>query len=132
MQGLTLDTGALIALERANKRMRIALQAAHQDGRLITVPVPVLVEWWRGGQGRQRHILDSVELEPLADSLAKLAGEGLSAVLQASPRGPTPSAVDAVVMASAAQRGDIVYTSDFDDLELLRSYFRAVPKVLRV
>lgn len=35
-------------------------------------------------------------------------------------------------MASAAQRGDIVYTSDFDDLELLRTYFQAVSRVLRV
>lgn len=132
MQGLTLDTGALIALERADKRMRIALAAAHQDGRVVTVPAPVLVEWWRGGQGRQRNILDSLELEPLSGSLAKLAGEGLASVRQASPNGPRPSAIDAVVMASAAQRGDIVYTSDFDDLELLRSYFQAVHRVLRV
>ncbi|HEY6876874.1 MAG TPA: hypothetical protein VI299_02600 [Polyangiales bacterium] len=132
MQGLTLDTGALLALERGNKRMRIALQAAHQDGRIITVPAPVLVEWWLGGQGRQRQILDSLELEPLADPLAKLACEGLSAVMPSSPNGPRPSAIDAVVMASAAQRGDIVYTSDVDDLELLRSYLQAVHKVLRV
>jgi predicted nucleic acid-binding protein len=132
VHGLTLDTGALIALERADKRMRIALQAAHQDGRVITVPAPVLVEWWRGGQGRQRHILDSLELEPLAGPLAKLAGEGLTALRQASPNSPQPSAIDAVVMASAAQRNDIVYTSDFDDLELLRSYFQGVPRVQRV
>ena len=31
-----------------------------------------------------------------------------------------------LVMASAARRGDIVYTSDLADLELLRSYFPAV------
>jgi predicted nucleic acid-binding protein len=134
--------------------MRIALQAAHQDGRVVTVPSPVLVEWWRGGQGRQRQILDSLEVEPLTDALAKLAGEGLAAVSKralgrereeseraamrvregqrSAPDGPRPSAIDAVVMASAAQRGDIVYTSDFDDLELLRAYFQAVSRVLRV
>jgi hypothetical protein len=30
---------------------------------------------------------------------------------------------DAVVMASAARRGGVVYTSDVDDLERLRSFF---------
>jgi hypothetical protein len=34
--------------------------------------------------------------------------------------------VDAVVMASAAQRGDVVYTADAADLEKLAGYFRAV------
>ena len=34
--------------------------------------------------------------------------------------------VDAVVMASAASRGDRVLTSDFDDLDRLRSYFPEV------
>jgi hypothetical protein len=29
-------------------------------------------------------------------------------------------------MASAARRGDVVYTSDFDDLDRLRSHFPAV------
>ena len=37
-----------------------------------------------------------------------------------------PSNPDAVVMASAASRGDRVLTSDFDDLERLRSYFPGV------
>jgi predicted nuclease of predicted toxin-antitoxin system len=36
------------------------------------------------------------------------------------------SAVDAIVMASAAARGDVVYTSDFDDLMRLRAHFPAV------
>jgi hypothetical protein len=39
--------------------------------------------------------------------------------------------VDAIVMASAASRGDVVYTSDVDDLERLRAYFPAV-RVLAV
>jgi predicted nucleotidyltransferase len=34
--------------------------------------------------------------------------------------------VDAVVMASAAARGDVVYTSDFDDLVVLQRRFPAV------
>jgi hypothetical protein len=34
--------------------------------------------------------------------------------------------VDAIVMASAASRGDVVYTSNFDDLSRLRGHFRSV------
>jgi hypothetical protein len=58
-------------------------------------------------------------VDPLDEALAKAAGEALSAV-------PSATAVDAVVMASAARRGDIVYTSDFDDLTRLQSCFRGV------
>jgi hypothetical protein len=54
-----------------------------------------------------------------------LAGEALAAVAGST-------AIDAIVMASAAQRGDLVYTSDIDDLERLRVHFSAVPRVLRM
>jgi len=50
-------------------------------------------------------ILASVDVEPLTEALAKVAGEALAEV-----RGATR--VDAIVMASAASRGDIVYSSD--------------------
>jgi hypothetical protein len=39
--------------------------------------------------------------------------------------------VDSIVMASAAQRGDIVYTSDIENLQRLQSHFESVPRVLR-
>jgi len=51
--------------------------------------------------------------------MAKLAGGALAAVKGAKP-------IDAIVMASAARRGDLVYTSDVGDLEKLRSYFSEV------
>jgi hypothetical protein len=44
---------------------------------------------------------------------------------------PRATLIDAIVMASAATRGDIVYTSDVDDLERLRVFFPTV-KVLSV
>jgi predicted nucleic acid-binding protein len=125
MAGLTLDTGALIALERRDKRMRARLLAAEQDGELITVPSVVLAEWWRGGSGRQRSILEAVDVEPVSEHLGKLVGEALATL-------PGATVVDAIVMASAAQRGDVVYTSDFVDLDRLHTHFRAVHRVLRV
>lgn len=121
--GLTLDTGALIALERGNKRMRGVMLAADRDDLDIIVPAPVLTEWWRNGP-RQRAILESVTIEQTTERLAMLAGEALAAV-------PGATAIDALVVASAAQRGDVVYTSDFEDLDRLRSRFPGV-RVLSV
>lgn len=64
-------------------------------------------------------ILRGVHVENIKASLACLAGEALAAVDGAT-------AVDALVMASAATRGDIVYTSDFDDLNRLTTFFPEV------
>ena len=125
MAGLTLDTGALIALERGERRMKARLLVAEEQGELVTVPAVVIAEWWRGGAGRQRSILDSVDVEPVSEQLGKLAGDALAAL-------PGATVVDALVMASAAQRGDVVYTSDIDDLDRLHTHFRGVHKVLRV
>jgi len=122
INGVTFDTGALIALEGRDKRMRSVLLAAERDGLNVTVPAGVIVEWWRGS-ARQRGILAAVLVEPTTELLAKIAGEAIAAV-------PGATSVDALVMASAAQRGDVVYTSDLDDLDRLRKHFPAV-RVLR-
>ena len=89
-----------------------------------TVPCAVVTEWWRGRTDLRERILAAVRVEPLSPELALLAGEAMAAV-----RGATP--FDAMVMASAAVRGDVVYTSDVDDLLSLQKHFPAV-RVLRV
>ena len=68
--------------------------------------------------------LRGVRVEDVTTRLARLAGEALAAVPRATP-------VDAIVMASAASRGDVVYTSDFDELVRLTSFFPDV-RVLAV
>ena len=117
--GLTFDTGALIALERRHQRMARVYATAVGDGILITVPAVVVAEWWRGRSDAREMILRGVRVEDTTVAVARLAGEALAAV-------PGATAIDALVMASAARRGDIVYTSDLADLERLRSYFPAV------
>lgn len=69
----------------------------------------------RGRTDTRDRILAGVRIEPLSESVAKLAGEALGAV-----KGATP--IDAMVMASAAQRGDLVYTADVADLTGLRLF----------
>jgi hypothetical protein len=51
--------------------------------------------------------------------LARLAGECVADVVGATT-------IDAIVMASAAQRGDAVYTTDVSDLDRLRAFFPGV------
>ena len=117
--GLTFDTGALIALERRHQRMARVYATAVGDGILITVPAVVIAEWWRGRSDAREMILRGLRVEDTTVAVARVAGEARAAV-------PGATTIDALVMASAARRGDIVYTSDLADLEQLRSYFPAV------
>src|SRR3954466_4356345 len=110
--GITFDTGALIALERRGQRIRKVLERATEQKVRITVPAAVVTEWWRSRSDVRELILAAVRVEPLSESLAKVAGEALAAV-----KGAT--VIDAIVMASAAQRGDVVYTADVSDLAKL-------------
>lgn len=119
MAGLTFDTGALVALERRRQRMRRVLATAIRDNLRVSVPAVVITEWWRGRTDLADDILASVDVEPMDEDLAKVAGEALAAVKRST-------AIDAIVMASAARRGDVVYTSDFDDLSRLQTHFRSV------
>lgn len=119
MAGITFDTGALIALERRRPRMRRVLYAAELSQTKVTVPVAVVAEWWRSARQNRADVLDAVDVEPMELELGKLAGEAIA-------RLPGATTIDAIVMASAARRGDVVYTSDFDDLDALRRVFPSV------
>ncbi len=96
--------------------MKEIVERALAKDQPITVPADVVGEWWRGRTDLRDSILESVDVEPLTLALAKVAGEALARV-----KGAT--LIDAIVMASAASRGDIVYSSDVGDLERLRGQF---------
>jgi predicted nucleic acid-binding protein len=123
--GVTFDTGAFIAVERRKERARKIYERLRERDVLITAPLPVIGEWWRGRTDWRERILRSVRIEPLTLGRVQLAGEALAAV---SSRGGSaaPSIVDAIVVASAASRGDLVYTSDVADLERLCTFFPGV------
>ena len=119
MNGVTLDTGALIGLERRTERMKAVLARIAARQLPVTVPAVVVAEWYRG-QRDWRRVLDLAKrVEPTTEALARVAGAALKATAGRN-------AIDAIVMASAAQRGDVVYTSDVPDLEALS---RAFPEV---
>jgi predicted nucleic acid-binding protein len=126
MAGLTLDTGALIALEQAQRRaapdrVQAIIEAIADDDRVVTVPSPVVAEWWRGQRGPAARVLDSVEVEPMDRAIAEAAGLVLASLKKVDRKArENLLLVDAVVVIGAAARGDTIYTSDVDDLERLR------------
>ena len=68
MEGLTLDTGALVGIERADADVFAILEIAFRRRVRVTVPTVVVAEWWRGGRGRSLRMLDPFVLAPSISS----------------------------------------------------------------
>lgn len=113
MAGLTLDSGALIQYERGDEVVRAWLELAYKQGRVPTVPAATIAETYPGAQSaRIAQLIKKRNVESLDESLAREAG-----ILRASVIGATT--IDAIVVASAATRGDVVLTTDLGDLSAL-------------
>jgi hypothetical protein len=114
--GITLDTGALIALDRGDKRMIALLHRALAQGRTLRVPAGVVAQAWRDGRVQvtlARFLRsDEVEVIPLDEQLARSCGE-LCGAVNAS------DIIDASVVILARQRRDPIVTSDPNDLRRL-------------
>jgi len=122
---ITFDTGAIIAVERRTERMLRVMRMITGNSTPIIIPAVALAEWWRARPTqRMQTFLTGTTIEPVDATLASAAGEALAAL-------PTATIVDALVMASAARSGGIVYTSDVGDLMTLQTHFRTV-RVLAV
>jgi predicted nucleic acid-binding protein len=125
MMGVTLDTGALIAMEKSKPRAMMLLLAAKQHRAELFATTPVIAEWWRGRTDRREDIKLGVTIVPLPLRAAEAAGLALARISGARERGRL--AIDAMVMAFAAlQGGGLVYTSDVEDLTRLREFFPSV------
>ena len=79
--GIVLDTGALIALERGDKRVIALLRRALAQGRAFRVPAGVVGQAWRNGRvqvtlGRFLRS-EGVEIVPLDEQLACSCGRTL-------------------------------------------------------
>ena len=114
--GIMLDAGALIALDRGDKRMIALLQRALAQGRSFRVPAGVVGQAWRDGrvQVTLARFLRSEEVEviPLDEELARSCGELCGA-------SNTSDIVDASVVILARERRDVIVTSDPNDLRRL-------------
>ena len=111
--GIVLDTGALIALERGDRRMIALLHRALAQGRAFRVPAGVVGQAWRNG--RVQVILarflrsEEVEIVPLDEELARACGELCGAA-------STSDVIDASVVIIARERQHLIVTSDPGDL----------------
>jgi hypothetical protein len=113
MQGLTLDAGALIALERNDRRVVLLIDLARKREAELVIPAGVLGQVWRDGrtQVRLARFLRTPDLvvEPLDNDLARAAGQ------LCGMRGTT-DVIDASVVLCARARRHLIVTSDPDDL----------------
>jgi len=113
---VVLDSGALIAFERADPRMRALCREALRTGARLVVPAGVVgqVVRDRGRQVAVRALLDgrTTVVPPLDRPLAEAAG-----VLCGRTR--TSDVVDASVVLLARREGAVVVTTDVDDLRRL-------------
>ena len=116
MSGVTLDSGALIAFEKNDRRIVAALRLAIDAHVSLVVPVGVVGQVWRDGsrQVRLARLLASrsVVVEPLDDLRARAAGQLCGAT-------GTTDVIDATVVLSAKARNDRIFTSDIQDLRRL-------------
>ena len=115
--GLTLDAGALIALERGEERMRALLQRFRSEPEAILhIPAGVLAQVLRNPrrQARISRLLahHRVIVVALDEQTARVAG-----LLLGLRDGS--DAIDASVVVCARRHGQAVVTGDLDDLRRL-------------
>jgi predicted nucleic acid-binding protein len=117
----TLDTGALIAMERQKPRGMMLLRAAREHRTQLLAITPVVAEWWRGRTDVRERIKIAITLVPFPIAAAQSAGVALGKMDDAS------LTVDVMVMAYAATLGGaLVYTSDVDELQAISRHFPGV------
>jgi predicted nucleic acid-binding protein len=114
--GLTLDTGALLALERGNPRLRALLRRAVEHKIAIAVPAGAVAQAWRGGprQARLAKLLadPEVDVPPLDELAARAVG-------LICGRTGHRDVVDVHIALHARENGHAVVTSDPGDMRAI-------------
>jgi len=113
-----LDTGALIALERGQRKAIVLWHMLYEEDLTFIIPTAVLAEWWHPGIPFSDKILRATTIKQLGHVLAKQAGTA-----RASCGKRPPSAVDAIVMTLGDSEDAIVYTSDLPDMTRFQTSF---------
>ena len=114
--GLTLDAGALIALDRDDRRVLVLLARAQMRGVRVTVPATALAQTLRD---RKRQVrLVRLSRQPTTDVVPLDAGDAarVGALLA---RTGTADITDAHVVVCARRAGQAVATSDVADIRNL-------------
>ncbi|HEV7937938.1 MAG TPA: PIN domain-containing protein [Solirubrobacteraceae bacterium] len=117
MLGFTLDTGALIALERKDERMKalLARVLAHPEA-MIHIPAGVVAQAFRDGSKQVRLVRLLKEAQARVVALDEDTARAVGILL--GLRG-TNDVVDASVVMCARRYDQPVVTADPDDLRRL-------------
>ena len=112
--GITYDAGALIAADRAERRIWARHRALLALREVPTVPAPVVAQSWRGGghQALLARLLAGCDVETLDDGQARAVGS-------LAARAATTDIVDVCVVEGAMRRHDLVVSSDPGDLQAI-------------
>lgn len=121
--GVTFDAGALIALDRDDRRVIVLLARAGQAGARITVPATVLAQAIRRPEGQARLI--RLIRQPTTDvvPLDRVDATHIGRLLAVSG---TADIADAHVVVCARRAAQRVITSDPDDLRRLDPHLDVV------
>ena len=123
MSGITLDAGALIALDRNDRQVIALLARTIERGMRVTIPATVLAQAMRNPsrQARLRRLIrqSSTDLVALDGLDATLVGLLLA-------RSGTEDIVDAHVVICAERSGQALVTSDPGDIQRLSPGLRLV------
>jgi hypothetical protein len=121
-----LDSGALVAIDRRDRRVGAMLRVYQQAGVPVRTSNAVIAQVWRDGsrQANLARTLTGVDTEPIDDECDKAIGSLLGAAR-------TSDVVDGHVALLAAS-GDAVLTSDPDDLAHLLAVRNVDAAVLHV
>lgn len=124
MSGFVLDTGALIAIDRNDRRMLALLEAARDARLAVATTAPVVAQAWRNGkrQARLAAFLKHPEVEVLAFAPADGRPTGELAAMSRHH-----DVVDVHVVLVAQQRRRTIVTSDPDDIRTIDPRARIVP-----
>lgn len=114
--GVTLDTGALIGLDRNDRRVLALLARAQERSARVTIPATALAQAMRA-PARQARLARLVR-QSTTDvvTLDRVDATGVGRLLAASG---TADVVDGHVVLCARRAGQAVATSDPDDLRHL-------------
>ncbi len=116
MTGLTLDTGALIAIEAGSRRMALLVERAIVTGAELAIPAGVIAQAWRGG-ARQVRIAKLLQLR--VTSIVALDAKMAFRVGARCAATRTADIVDVSVAICASDRGHPVITSDPNDIAVI-------------
>ncbi len=110
---IVLDAGALIAVDRRDRRVGAMLRVAHHEGSELRTSAAVVAQVWRNGprQANLARVLAGVDTVALDGFGGRRIGELLRATR-------STDVVDGHV-ALLVRPGDLVLTSDPDELRVL-------------